>query len=43
MANIVYVPIEDLVDYSEHSYKVLVNSDMHELAKSINGCIFRCS
>ena len=35
MENIVYLPIEDLVDYSEHPYKVLDNYDMRELAKSI--------
>lgn len=35
MENIVYLPTEDLVDYSEHPYKVLDNDDMRELAKSI--------
>lgn len=35
MENIVYLSIEDLVDYSEHPYKVLDNDDMRELAKSI--------
>ena len=35
MENIVYLPIEDLFDYSEHPYKVLDNDDMRELAKSI--------
>ena len=35
MENIVYLPIEDLVEYAEHPYKVLDNDDMRELAKSI--------
>ena len=35
MGNIAYLNIDDLVDYSEHPFKVLDNDDMKELAKSI--------
>ena len=35
MENIVYLNIDDLVDYAEHPFKVLDNDDMKELAKSI--------
>ena len=35
MGNIVYLNIDDLVDYAEYPFKVLDNDDMKELAKSI--------
>ena len=36
MEDIVYLNIEDLVDYSEHPFRVLNDEDMKKLAESIS-------